>query len=191
MEFKSVATKRGDSGETDTFGQGRVLKDHIAVEAVGKLDMLQAEFGVALALMQSEKYEFITVYFRKLTKDVQSAIFALNGDIISLPTSQKNRDFYFDDGILKMVEDLLSEIEVKMPPIQNFCYPAGDLVACSLHKLRTVCRETEIMLVKYNKNFVLPNGAMAFINRLSDLIFVMARWVNIELGIGENLWQLK
>lgn len=189
MEFKSVATKRGDEGETDSFGKGRISKEHIAIEAVGKLDLLQAEMGMALALMSDAKYDFIKSRFEDLTREAQAAIFALNGDVISLPTQGEKLESFFKVDVLQKVENHLNDIEKGLPPIQNFCYPAGDLVACALHKVRAVCRETEIVLVKYNRTCPLPEGALPFINRLSDLLFVLARWVNIKLGFGDDLWK--
>lgn len=188
MEFRSVATKRGDQGETDSFGQGRIGKDHIAIEAVGKLDLLQAEMGLTLALMSGDQYSFLRERFAELTHKVQAAIFALSGDVISLPQDDQPETFFKAD-VLQIVENYLQEVESKLPPIQNFCYAAGDLVACALHKTRAVCREAEITLVKYNKGYLLPVGVLPFINRLSDLLFVLARWVNIQTGFDDDLWK--
>lgn len=189
MEFKSVATKRGDEGETDSFGAGRISKTHIAIELVGKLDLLQAETGIALATMQDEKYNFINTRFKDLIKHVQAALFSLSGDVISISNEKEAGKCFFDPEILLIVEKFLADIEPTLPPIKNFCYPAGDIVACQLHKLRAVCREAETVMVRYTQTHALPDKALAFINRFSDLLFILARWVNIELGIGEDLWQ--
>lgn len=190
MEFKSVSTKRGDDGSTDSFGKGRLQKDHVSIQLVGKLDLLQAEIGLTLAFAKDEKYDFFYNTFLGLTQKLQTAIFELNGDIISLPKSADERKSFFDADVLTTVEKLLTDTETRLPPIQNFCYPVGSVLTCQLHKVRALCRETEVVMVKYNQEYTLPEYGLPFINRLSDLFFVLARWVSLKSGTPEDLWKL-
>lgn len=194
MEFKSVATKRGDKGHTDSFGKGRIPKTHQAIKLVGELDLLQAEIGIARSILNDFKYAKLQQQLDELLYMIQEALFCLSGDVICLRSKslkQKAGKQFFRSESLLVVEKCLDEFETKIPPLQNFCFPEGDFLACQFHKVRAVTRKAEVLLSAFTKKFAVPKDALAFVNRCSDLFFVLARFINLEMSKPEKLWQIK
>ena len=160
-----VYTRRGDQGKTDLYKAGRVSKTDPRVEACGWLDTLSAELGMARALLRDR--EATKRLLVNLQKDlVEIGAFVSSGGQTAFPLQR-----------VREMEDVIDGIDATLPPLQAFVLPGTGVLEAQLHRARTVCRTAEIRVVAANES--LGNNAIApaitYLNRLSDLLFVLAR----------------
>lgn len=178
-----IYTKRGDSGETDLFGSGRVAKDALRVEAYGVVDELNACVGSAVSAgIQPE--------LRELLSRVQSALFDI-GSYLATPRASirhKNGLREVDAADIEALERAIDHFEAELPPLTAFVLPGGVPSAAAFHVARTVCRRAERRVVALDREEPLGGHALAYLNRLSDLLFTLARLENHRAGISETVW---
>ncbi|MEK9166926.1 MAG: cob(I)yrinic acid a,c-diamide adenosyltransferase [Patescibacteria group bacterium] len=163
----SITTKKGDRGETDLYDGRRVRKSDSRIAALATIDELNSHMGLAISLGGDEFLEVI-----------QNDLFVL-GSIIANPKSKENMT-----ENLTILEDRATELEATIPPLKNFILPAGETLACQIHIARSVCRRAETQLAKD-----LDVSCCAYINRLSDYLFLLARSVNIRSKKKEVIWK--
>jgi len=182
-----IYTKTGDTGETSLFGAGRVKKDHLRVRAYGEIDELNSLIGLVRAGLQ---YEEIVKELGPVLARIQDRLFVI-GSVLATP---KNAALY--EKIPKMIEEDIILLEVaidklarQMPRLQNFILPSGSILATQLHIARAVCRRAERTTVTLSKEVEIDPLLIQYTNRLSDLLFEAARWVNWKLGIEEEEWK--
>ncbi len=186
-----IYTRTGDEGDTGLFGGQRVRKDDVRVEAYGTVDELNALLGVARA--QSEDIEL-----RAVIASLQNRLFAVGADVAT-PTeeaTQRGQTTIVRIGPehAEHLEGLIDRFEAELPPLTRFILPGGSLLSASLHHARVVCRRAErrcVTLAQLNG----PNGVSSlnpeivrYLNRLSDLLFVMARVANRRLALEDVIW---
>jgi cob(I)alamin adenosyltransferase len=179
-----VYTRRGDGGQTDLFGGERVAKDALRVEAYGAVDELNAALGVAAAATADPE-------LRELLARIQVLLFALGGSLAT-PDAAHRAKSGMPEPAQSDVDELERRIdgfEAELAPLARFVLPGGDPAAAALHVARTVCRRAERRCVQLARDEAIPAIGIAYLNRLSDLLFVMARVANRRAGVADVEWE--
>jgi cob(I)alamin adenosyltransferase len=178
-----IYTRKGDAGETGIWGGVRLGKDDLRIEAIGAVDECNAAIGVALAQGLPER---IAV----LMGQVQSTLFVVGSDLMAPDRSGPGASLpRVSDGDATRLEQAMDELELELPPLRNFIVPGGTQAAASLHLARTVCRRAERQVTRLARRGDPVSGALrAYLNRLSDLLFVAARYLNHTAGAGDVVW---
>jgi len=181
-----IYTRTGDAGETALLGGGRVLKSHPRVAAYGAVDELNAFLGQALGSLRVPES-------RSRLAEIQHDLFSL-GAHLAAPSPPKGRRRPelppLPESRIREMESWMDEAEARLTPLRAFILPGGSAGAGELHLCRTVCRRAErevvALLDEGDEEVVI---AIRYINRLSDLLFVLARLENAEAGVSEVEWQ--
>jgi cob(I)alamin adenosyltransferase len=178
-----IYTGGGDRGETGLFGGGRVRKDDIRVEAYGAVDELNAWLGVARTASLPPDLD-------ALLARIQGELFVLGADLATPPDSSArgSRVVRLPDGAARGLEPEIDRLDAALPPLRTFILPGGSQGGAALHAARTVCRRAERRVVTLAATSAVSAEAIVYLNRLSDLLFVMARSANARAGIGEAPW---
>lgn len=177
-----IYTKRGDDGSTSLGSRTRVPKESLRVDAYGTVDELNSIIGVALAHGLTERVaEVLTA--------VQNELFHLGSDLcfteedkeqVTIPEVEKRH--------VTRLENLIDELAEDVGPLENFILPGGAVGAANLHLARTVCRRAERIVVALSRQEAVGQYVIPYLNRLSDALFVMARYENMERQVPEPLW---
>jgi cob(I)alamin adenosyltransferase len=178
-----IYTKRGDQGETDLMGGGRVSKDCVRVEAYGAVDELNACLGQCAAESSQED-------LREITQDIQSMLFDL-GSYLASPDAERREKAslpQLDETDVEKLETHIDALEGELEPLKRFILPGGTRAAAALHLARTVCRRAERREIALHRAEPLSAAALRYLNRLSDLLFVMARVENRRSGVADIEW---
>ena len=179
-----IYTKTGDAGSTGLFGGGRVPKDDVRVQAYGDVDELNAVIGMARSIETLPRIDEVLV-------PIQRDLFAI-GALLATPDREKMalhlEKARIDDGRIRELERAIDEGESELEPLKAFILPGGSAKAAALHVARTVCRRAERHVVTLQHEVELPPLAIIYLNRLSDLLFTLARVANRRAGAGEVTW---
>jgi len=180
-----IYTKTGDDGTTGLFGGGRVSKNSVRIEAYGTVDELNSIMGILSAQNEAEQ-------FRMLIQDIQKSLFVLGAD---LATPLESKTTYtiprIEESDVKKMESAIDEAEEGLPPLEKFILPGGSALAGYFHLARTVCRRTERIVVSLSQSEKIGSFDIQFLNRLSDLFFVLARKANHLAGMKDVEWDGK
>lgn len=182
-----IYTKTGDLGQTAFFGGGRVPKNDPRVAAYGEVDELNAWIGVSRAHLRDEMVAGAAGLAEALGR-IQQDLFVV-GAILATPNRarRKGDKFELSSGRIDALEGEIDAWEAEMPPLESFILPGGSAVGAFLHAARTVCRRAERAIVGLEADD-LPETLLPYINRLSDHLFVCARFVNHRAGEPETPW---
>ena len=179
-----IYTRTGDQGETGLFGGGRVPKDHPRVAAYGDVDELNAVLGVARANAPGAAFD-------PLLEQVQRDLFSIGG-YLATPDPAKVAAALakaeLPAGRIAEFERTMDEADAELPPLRAFVLPAGTAHAAALHHARTVCRRAERSVVHLAHDTLVPPLLITYLNRLSDLLFTLARLANHRAGVADNTW---
>ena len=179
-----IYTRTGDRGETGLFGGGRVPKDHPRVAAYGDVDELNSAIGVARALEPAAVHD-------ELLESVQRDLFSIGGHLAT-PDPDKVRKALaraeLDEARTTAFERVMDDAEAELPPLRAFVLPAGTPKAAALHLARTVCRRAERSVIHLSHEADVPELFIVYLNRLSDLLFTLARLANHRAGSGDVVW---
>lgn len=177
-----IYTKTGDNGETGLPGGGRVPKDAAVTEVCGAVDELNSALGLARANQVPSDVD-------RLLNRIQSQLFDLGAEVARLG-SETNSGCRIDAADIRDLEEAIDHFDAELPPLRNFILPGGTLSAAELHFARSVCRRAERSLVGLRRESPrLSPQILVYLNRLSDLLFVLARLVNYRAGQPETIWQ--
>ena len=187
-----IYTRTGDDGETGLFGGGRVPKDDLRIEAYGCVDELNAVVGVARSELRSEPTRSDAPEWNELDGLLQ----AIQHDLFSIGAELATRDpvkhstLLVGDARVRALETAIDRWESTLEPLMAFILPGGSVAAASLHVARTVCRRAERRTLSLSRDQSLADGSVAlvYLNRLSDLLFVLARVANRLAGVDEPAW---
>lgn len=177
-----IYTKTGDSGETSLFDNTRVPKSDARVDAYGEVDELNAMLGTVCA-------SGIDVDLNTEIEGIQKELFAI-GARLADPRSriaERVTKAVVSQQDIERLERLIDTLEREVPPLRRFILPGGSTSGALLHQARTVCRRVERRVVALGKDAVEPR-VIVYLNRLSDLLFVMARAANHRAGVPEVEW---
>src|SRR6185295_15530599 len=170
-----IYTKTGDEGDTGLFGGGRVPKDDPRVEAYGDVDELNAVLGMARAIEPLPRIDEVLV-------PMQRDLFSI-GALLATPDLDKMHKHLAKANI----DDCDRELE----PLKAFIIPGGSRKGATLHVARTVCRRAERRVVHLRHEVEIPSLVVIYLNRLSDLLFMLARVANVRTGAGEVTWSTR
>jgi cob(I)alamin adenosyltransferase len=178
-----IYTKTGDTGLTGLGGGQRVPKDSLRVETYGTVDELNSQIGVALAAGLCDRLT------AELTL-IQNELFDLGSDLATPATSQARHPVpTVEPRHIEKLERLIDELNEVVGPLANFLLPGGSPGAAHLHVARTVCRRAERAVTTLAREEPIGPTVLPYLNRLSDALFVMARFENHERGVSEPLWE--
>ncbi len=178
-----IYTRRGDGGETDLFAGGRVSKDAVRVEAYGAVDELNATLGMAASASAERDLQ-------ELCRTIQGTLFDL-GAYLATPDAARREKSRVPEARQEDVDALESAIDAHeqgLEPLRNFILPGGTKAAASFHFARTVCRRAERRCVTLHGSEPLAPLALRYLNRLSDLLFVLARVENHRAEVADVEW---
>lgn len=178
-----IYTKTGDDGETGLFGGPRVRKDNPRIESFGEVDELNAVLGIARSEPLGEIVD-------ALLGRIQSELFDLGAQLAS-PQPDRMGTQRITAAHIAALETAIDLQESGLPPLTAFILPGGTRGAALLHLARTVCRRAERRLVTLMDSEPIASDCLIYLNRLSDLLFVLARAVNHSAGRKDVLWQSK
>lgn len=175
-------TRKGDEGETSLGGGQRVPKDGLRVAVVGTVDELNACLGAALA-------HGLSARLAEVLPPIQNELFHLGSDLCFLEEDKAKIPLpQIEARHIETLEDLIDELNAIVGPLENFILPGGSVGAAHLHVARTVCRRAERAVVSLAREEAVGPFALRYLNRLSDLLFTMARYENKQRGVDEPLW---
>jgi len=174
-----IYTRTGDKGETGLFGGGRVPKDSVRVEAYGSVDELNSVLGVVRSFVMDKELDSIL-------HEVQNDLFVVGGDLATIKKDQKITRITAE-RVLEL-EAIIDKYEGELPPLKSFILPSGGAAGASLHFARAVTRRAERQIVRLARSEEISDQLIPYINRLSDLLFVLARIANRRDGKSEVEW---
>jgi cob(I)alamin adenosyltransferase len=179
-----IYTRTGDDGATALFGGGRVGKDHPRVEAYGDVDELNAALGLARSVEIMPRIDEVLV-------PIQRDLFSV-GALLATPDLEKMKEHLakarIDDDRVAELERAIDDGEHELEPLRSFIVPGGTPKSSALHLARTICRRAERRVVALREHTDIPQIVVIYLNRLSDLLFVLARVANRRAGAGEVTW---
>ena len=181
-----IYTKTGDAGDTGLFGGGRVPKNHPRVEAYGDVDELNASIGLARSIELMPRVDEVLV-------PVQRDLFAI-GALLATPDREKMHQHLekarVDADRIAELERAIDDGDRELDPLRSFILPGGTPKAAAIHVARTVCRRAERRVVSLREadEGEIPELVVVYLNRLSDLLFTLARLANRRAGTGEVTW---
>lgn len=178
-----IYTRTGDAGETGLFGGGRVPKDHIRVEAYGSVDELSSSIGVAIAVLEDEEV-------RSRLETLQPDLFAIGAHLATPPVTRGKRPTLPPLPIerIEAMESWIDSADTELPPLRAFIMPGGSPAGAALHHARTVCRRAERRVISLAAVEPVEADLLRYLNRLSDLLFALARLVNKRADVPEREW---
>jgi cob(I)alamin adenosyltransferase len=179
-----IYTRTGDQGDTGLFGGGRVRKHHPRVAAYGDIDELNSVIGMVRAAPPEDLFD-------DLLASIQRDLFSLGGHLAT-PDPAKVRKALekasLDASRIVLFEQAIDQADLELPPLKAFVLPAGSPKAAVLHLARTICRRAERSVVALADEAEVPQLFLVYLNRLSDLLFALARLANRRAGLGDDTW---
>lgn len=173
-----IYTRTGDAGETSLFGGARVAKNDARIEAYGTVDELNSHLGVVRAVWPASPLD-------PLFARIQADLFEVGAHLASPGTS---RFAGVEESRITELEQRIDSMESELTPLKSFILPAGSLAAAQIHVARTVCRRAERLVVALGDESAATRSTIAYLNRLSDFLFVAARFANRKAGVDDVPW---
>jgi cob(I)alamin adenosyltransferase len=189
MRITKVYTKTGDKGRTRLAGGQQVWKDSLRVEAYGTVDELNAALGVVRAQWLNEAKEAEQVSIERELHWMQNKLFDIGGLLATAPGQSFPNMPSVGAKDVSRLESLIDNWQKELQPLREFVLPGGGITSSSLHLARTICRRAERRCVTLMRKEPLDRAIIMYLNRLSDALFVLARWVSHRLGEKEVLWE--
>jgi len=190
IRITRVYTRRGDRGDTDLVGGARVPKDHPRIEAYGVVDELNAAIGVVRAVNAAARPR--TRPRRELDdvlRRLQSELFDLGAELATPPEAWVEGMVKVGEAHVSALEQILDRCQADLEPLRSFVLPGGGETSALLHVARTTCRRAEREVLRLMRVEPIGDGPLRYLNRLSDLLFVLSRWIGHHLREREHLWE--
>jgi cob(I)alamin adenosyltransferase len=179
-----IYTRTGDDGTTGVLGPDRLPKHAPRIEAFGQVDELNATLGVARGLDSQG-------WLESELASIQWLLFHMGAELATTDSRQLAKLERISDDDVTTLEHLIDRLDEALPPLTAFILPQGSALAAQLHVARTVCRRAERAVVALAEKEKLEPRLVRYLNRLADLLFVMARWCNHRAGVAETEWKGK
>ena len=189
VKINKVYTKTGDKGETSLVGGRRVAKDEQRIESYGTVDELNSIVGVVRSLSLQEDSGEIWEGFRRVLQTIQQKLFDIGSELATHQEDTYKGQIKATQLNVAWLEGIIDKINQKTEPLESFVLPGGEMINAFLHQARTVCRRAERQVIRFGRSAPVNPQLLAFLNRLSDLFFVLARWVCLQKKVPETLWQ--
>jgi cob(I)alamin adenosyltransferase len=190
VRITRVYTRTGDRGETALVGGKRVPKDSPRIDAYGTIDELNSIVGLARTfneerLKAGKAHRFLDSVLRK----IQDELFDLGSELATPDDFSYEGMYRVGVSEVKKLEQIIDECQKELEPLKSFILPGGGRIAAYLHQCRTVCRRAEREILRLSRSEPLSEWPLKYVNRLSDLFFVLSRWIGKHAGEAEYLWQ--
>jgi cob(I)alamin adenosyltransferase len=190
IRITKVYTRTGDKGETALVGGKRVPKDAPRIEAYGTIDELNSVIGLARAfneekLQAGDAHRFLDEVLRQ----IQDELFDLGSELATPDDFSYDGMYRVGESEVKRLEHVIDHCQQELEPLKSFILPGGGKIAAYLHQSRTVCRRAEREILRLSRAEPLSEWPLKYMNRLSDLLFVLSRWIGKQTGEPEYLWQ--
>ena len=190
VRITKVYTRTGDRGETGLVGGKRVAKDSLRVDAYGAIDELNSVVGLARVFNEEireagEAHEFLD----GVLCQIQDELFDIGSELATPPEFFQAGMYRVGADEIKRLEKWIDQCQKDLEPLQSFILPGGGRVGAHLHQCRTVCRRAERDILRLSRSEEVNPTLLKYVNRLSDLFFVLARWLSFQMGEQEYLWQ--
>lgn len=180
-----IYTKTGDTGKTSLLGGKRVSKSCIEMDAIGEVDELNAFLGVLIEEIEEDfKQE------KNKLMNVQNCLFVVGANLAAVQTKLKNIPKLKSSEITKL-EKWIDKMEKELTPLKNFILPRGAEGAVYSFYARAICRRAERAMVGLSEIYEVDNNIKKYLNRLSDCLFVLGRWLNMKEKVEETVWKVK
>jgi cob(I)alamin adenosyltransferase len=177
-----IYTKTGDSGETSLLGGKRVWKDNLRIQTCGTIDELNSIISISINDITNPE-------LKEVLQGIQNDLFAIGSDT-ALPLENENTKIQrIDTNLSDKLESVIDQYDSQLPGLKNFILPGGVKGSALLHFARTVCRRAERNVVALSKIERINPDIEKYLNRLSDLLFVLARFENFSNGSPDIIWQ--
>lgn len=191
IRINRVYTRGGDSGETSLVGGQRIAKDAIRIESYGTVDELNAILGIVRtanrdAAGTSRKADRDRL--DALLERIQNELFNLGSDLATLPQDRHPKQPVIEARHVTLLENAIDDLNAGLPELRSFVLPGGGWVSAFLHQARTVCRRAERLVTTLARQEAVGKHALVYLNRLSDLLFVLGRWAAKTRKEAEPLW---
>lgn len=183
LRITKVYTRQGDDGETRLGGGQKVAKDSVRIRTYGTVDELNSVIGIAQSFDPQAAVQ-------QALESIQHQLFTLGGDLCVLQEDKNKWPMKIItaedvEGLEKLMDGLNEELQ----PLEDFILPGGTKVAAFLHQARCVCRRAETLAVELSKVEKIGEHVVKYLNRLSDTLFVLARFENFKSGVNDVYWQ--
>ena len=194
ISITRVYTRTGDRGETALVGGRRVPKDSPRIAAYGTIDELNAAVGLARVFNAErmagrgagrERHRWLD----EVLKKIQNQLFDLGSELATPEDAVYEGMFRIGDAEVKELEQLMDRCQKDLEPLKSFTLPGGGRIGGFLHLCRTICRRAEREVLALSRVEPIGEAPLRYVNRLSDLFFVLSRWVGKQLGEREYLWE--
>jgi cob(I)alamin adenosyltransferase len=189
IRITRVYTRSGDSGDTGLVGGTRVPKDASRIEAYGTVDELNSIVALARVFNAETAAGMARDRLEGILKRVQNELFDLGSELATPPDAVYEGMFRIGADEVKALEHLMDECQQDLEPLNSFILPGGGRVSAFLHQCRTVCRRAERIVLRLSREEDIGPGPLRYLNRLSDLFFVLSRWIAKQSGEPEYLWE--
>lgn len=182
MKKSKIYTRGGDTGTTSLIGGQRVKKCCLRLESYGTIDELNSHVGLLAAMLEGIDVEFPTQFLQSCLFDIGTHLAMPCDDDVPAP-------YTISEACVEQLEQLIDALDHQLEPLRSFILPGGTMAAAQCHVCRTVCRRAERYITALSDESPLSPAVLAFVNRLSDFFFVLARLINKKSGITEISWQ--
>jgi cob(I)alamin adenosyltransferase len=190
VRITKVYTRAGDKGETSLVGGKRVPKDSLRIEAYGTIDELNSIVGLARvfneeSLDAGDAHQFLN----GVLCQIQDELFDLGSELATPPEFFVEGMYRVGKDEIERIEKLIDKCQADLEPLKSFILPGGGRIGAYLHQCRTVCRRAEREILEFSRTEEINAAVLKYVNRLSDLFFVLSRWIAKQAGEPEYLWQ--
>ena len=177
-----IYTRKGDTGTTQLIGGTRVPKHHLRIDTYGTVDELNAWIGMVSVFVQEES-------IKNLLKEIQDRLFTLGSNLAADPENSKMILPDISETDVVSIENEIDRMNESLPELKSFVLPGGSEGNAAAHVARTVCRRAERLTSLLNNTEPVDPLILKYLNRLSDYLFVLARWLTLKNGSNEIIWQ--
>jgi len=189
IRITRVYTRSGDRGETGLVGGARVPKDALRIEAYGTIDELNSVVGLARAFNREAAPSPARAQLEEILKRIQNDLFDLGGELATPADAFYEGMFRVGTDEVAALERVIDACQRDLAPLESFVLPGGGRVSAFLHQCRTVCRRAERIVLRLSREQTIGPWPLRYLNRLSDLFFVLSRWIGKHSGESEDLWK--
>jgi cob(I)alamin adenosyltransferase len=190
IRITRVYTRTGDQGDTALVGGTRVPKDNARIEAYGTIDELNAILGLARVFNhESSAPQPARERLEAILKSLQNELFDLGSELATPSESSYEGMFRVSEEDVTGLEKIIDQCQEDLEPLNSFILPGGGRVSGFLHQGRTVCRRAERIVLRLGREEPIGPWPLRYLNRLSDLLFVLSRWIGKHAGETEYLWE--
>ncbi len=190
VRITKVYTRTGDKGSTRLVGGKKVAKDAARIAAYGTLDELNSVVGLARVFNEDLKPELPAAkQLDDIFRQLQNELFDLGSELATPADFSYEGMFRVGEQEVKGLERIIDSCQKDLEPLNSFILPGGGKVGGFLHQARTVCRRAERDILRLSRQEEVSPWPLTYVNRLSDLLFVLSRWVSQKLGEPEYLWE--